>query len=162
MRTQSGVTIGSSTLLLPAETRLSDADEALVVAHTEYATRALSRARRSEREHDVAVALQRSLLPAALPYVDGIEVAARYNAGAAALEVGGDWYGLIRRPDGIVHLTVGDVAGRGISAAVLMGQLRYAFRALAYELVEPAEIARRLSRLVPEGSMATATFFALD
>ena len=162
MRTQSGVTMGSSTLLLPAETRLSDADEALVVAHTEYAARALSRARRSEREHDVAVALQRSLLPAALPYVEGIEVAARYNAGAADLEVGGDWYGLIRRPDGIVHLTVGDVAGRGITAAVLMGQLRYAFRALAYELVEPAEIARRLSRLVPEGSMATATFLALD
>jgi serine phosphatase RsbU (regulator of sigma subunit)/anti-sigma regulatory factor (Ser/Thr protein kinase) len=162
MRSQVGVTIGSSTLLLPSDTRLGGSEEALVVAHTEYAARALGRARRSEREHDVAVALQRSLLPAALPPVDGIEVAARYNAGADDLEVGGDWYGLIRRPDGIVHLTVGDVAGRGVTAAVLMGQLRYAFRALAYELIEPGEIARRLSRLVPEGGMATATFLALD
>ena len=68
----------------------------------------------------------------------------------------------MRRPDGIVHISVGDVAGRGVSAAVLMGQLRNAFRALAFEHTSPAEIARRLTRLVPETGMATATFLALD
>ena len=133
-----------------------------MVAHAEHAARALTRARRHEREHDVAVTLQRSLLPDALPTVDGLELCGRYNAGGVGLEVGGDWYDAVRRPDGILHLTVGDVAGRGIQAAVLMGQLRNAFRALAYEHVSPAEIARRLTSHVPDGGMATAVFLSLD
>ena len=162
MRLQSGLTIGSVTLLLPRRDALPDTDQAIVAAHTDYATRALGRARHTEREHDVATALQRSLLPDALPDVEGLGLAGRYNAGAVGLEVGGDWYDAVRRPDGIVHISVGDVAGRGVSAAVLMGQLRNAFRALAFEHTSPAEIARRLTRLVPETGMATATFLALD
>ena len=160
--TDSGRAIGSATLLLPQDQPLDDSDEALVVAHAEHAARALTRARRHEREHDVAVTLQRSLLPDALPTVDGLELCGRYNAGGVGLEVGGDWYDAVRRPDGLLHLTVGDVAGRGIQAAVLMGQLRNAFRALAYEHVSPAEIARRLTNHVPDGGMATAVFLALD
>jgi serine phosphatase RsbU (regulator of sigma subunit)/anti-sigma regulatory factor (Ser/Thr protein kinase) len=162
MHSDAGRTIGSVTLLLPQDEVLHDTDEALVAAHTDYAARALSRARHSEREHDVATALQRSLLPTELPEVEGVGLAGRYNAGAVGLEVGGDWYDAVRRPDGVVHFTVGDVAGRGVSAAVLMGQLRNSFRALAYEHTSPAEIARRLTRLVPENGMATATFLALD
>ena len=61
-----------------------------------------------------------------------------------------------------MHLTVGDVAGRGIGAAVLMGQLRNAFRALAYEHTSPAEIARRMLRHVPDAGMATAVFLTFD
>ena len=75
--------------------------------------RALTRARRYEQEHDVAVALQRSLLPEELPALDGVELAGRYNAGGVGLEIGGDWYDAVLRPDGILHLTVGDVAGSG-------------------------------------------------
>ena len=123
--------------------------QALLAAHTDYAARALGRARHSEREHDVATALQRSLLPDELPVVEGLGLAGRYNAGAVGLEVGGDWYDAVRRPDGIVHISVGDVAGRGVSAAVLMGQLRNSFRALAYEHTSPAEIARRLTQHRP-------------
>jgi len=110
----------------------------------------------------VATALQRSLLPDELPIVEGLGLAGRYNAGAVGLEVGGDWYDAVRRPDGVVHFSVGDVAGRGVSAAVLMGQLRNSFRALAFELTSPAEIARRLTRIVPDTGMATATFLAFD
>ena len=162
IHTQSGRTIGSVTLLLPEEQALAEADEALVAAQADHAGRALSRARRYEHEHEVAVALQRNLLPASLPTVEGVELAGRYSAGGAGLEVGGDWYDALRRPDGIVHLTVGDVAGRGIGAAVLMGQLRNAFRALAYEHTSPAEIARRMLRHVPDAGMATAIFLTLD
>ena len=79
--------------------------------------------------------------PRRCPSIEGLDFAGRYSAGGVGLEVGGDWYDALRRPDGIVHLTVGDVAGRGIAAAVLMGQLRNAFRALAYEHTSPAEIA---------------------
>ena len=137
---------------------LGGAEESLLVAHAEHASRALDRARRHEREHDVAIALQRSLLPDALPAIEGLDFAGRYNAGGVGLAVGGDWYDAVRRPDGILHLTVGDVAGRGIPAAVLMGQLRNAFRALAYDHTSPGEIARRLTRLVPLDGMATAVF----
>ena len=137
-------------LLLPQDEVLHDTDQALIAAHTDYAARALGRARHSEREHDVATALQRSLLPDELPVVEGLGLAGRYNAGAVGLEVGGDWYDAVRRPDGVVLITVGDVAGRGVSAAVLMGQLRNSFRALAYEHTSPAEIARRLTSIVPE------------
>src|SRR5262249_43480 len=83
-----------------------------------------------------------------------IDLAGRYSAGGVGLEVGGDWYDALRRPDGIVHFTVGDVAGRGIGAAVLMGQLRNAYRPLAFEHTSPAEIARRLLRHVPHAGRA--------
>ena len=102
------------------------------------AARALTRPRRHEQEHDVATSLKCSPPPEELPSVEGLELAGRYMAGGVGLEVGGDWYDAVRRPDGILHLTVGDVSGRGIPAAVLMGQLRNAFRALAYERRRPS------------------------
>ena len=162
LRTEAGRPAGSMTLLLPDDRPLEAAEESLLLAHAEHASRALDRARRHEREHDVAVALQRSLLPDALPAIEGLDFAGRYNAGGVGLAVGGDWYDAVRRPDGMLHLTVGDVAGRGIPAAVLMGQLRNAFRALAYDHTSPGEIARRLTRLVPLDGMATAVFLTID
>jgi serine phosphatase RsbU (regulator of sigma subunit)/anti-sigma regulatory factor (Ser/Thr protein kinase) len=160
--TRTGRPIGSITLLLPEEELLGETEEALVAAQADHAGRALTRAQRYEHEHDVAIALQRSLLPETLPAIDGLDLAGRYSAGGVGLEVGGDWYDALRRPDGIVHFTVGDVAGRGIAAAVLMGQLRHAYRALAYEHTSPAEIARRMLRHVPDAGMATAVFLAFD
>ena len=82
---------------------------------------ALDRTTAFEREHEVAVRLQRSLLSDRLPEVEGVELIGRYNAGGAGLEIGGDWYDAVRRSDGIVHVTVGDVAGHGVTAAVLDG-----------------------------------------
>ena len=75
---------------------------------------------------------------------------------APGIEVGGDWYDVVVRADGLVQAIVGDVAGRGIGAATLMGQLRSAFHAYAYDHGSPAEVLRRMLRLVPEGAMATA------
>ena len=67
--------------------------------------------------------------------------------------MGGDWYDAVRRPDGIVHLSVGDVIGKGIGAAMLMGRHRNAFRAYAYECASPAEIVRRMIRHVDSDEM---------
>ena len=85
------------------------------------------------------------------------------QAGGAGLEIGGDWYDAVRRPDGILHLTVGDVAGRGIPAAMLMGQLRNAFRALRLR----AHLARRDRPPADRATfrydgMATAIFLTID
>ena len=84
--------------------------------------RALRRTLRYQQEHDVAVTLQRSLL-ADVPPIEAVDSAARYQAGSTGLEVGGDSFDVLRRPDGIVQITVGDVAGQGVSAAALMGRL---------------------------------------
>ena len=128
--------------------------------HRERARRC-ERRRRYEREHQVATTLQRSLL-AAVPEIDGVESAARYQAGSTGLEVGGDWFDVVRRPDGIVQVTVGDVAGRGVAAAALMGQLRNAFRAYAYEHASPAAVMSRLQRHMVQDEMATAICIAVD
>jgi serine phosphatase RsbU (regulator of sigma subunit) len=123
--------------------------------------RALQRRQRYEQEHKVATTLQRSLL-VDVPEIESIESAARYQPGSTGLEVGGDWFDVLRRPDGIVHITVGDVAGHGIAAAALMGQLRNAFRAYAHEHVSPAALMSRLHRHVGPDEMATAVVITID
>jgi serine phosphatase RsbU (regulator of sigma subunit) len=97
------------------------------------------------REDRVAVAaLQRSLVPSALPAVSGAELAARYVPGSGA--VGGDWYDVFTVPSGQVCVTVGDVAGSGLPAAVIMGRMRSTLRAYALETTDPAEVLARLDR----------------
>ena len=94
---------------------------------------AVRHAREHERERDVAITLQRSMLPRGLPSGDGFDLAARYVPARERLEVGGDWYDALPLPDGRLALVIGDVAGKGIEAAAVMGQLRNALRAYLVE-----------------------------
>ena len=89
-------------------------------------------------------ALQRSLLPSALPAVGGLAMAARYVPGTG--KVGGDWYDVFPLPSGEVCAVIGDVAGTGLSAAVIMGRIRSALRAYALQTADPAEVLDRLDR----------------
>ena len=97
-----------------------------------------------KREHEAAVVLQRSLLPQSLPELEGIDLAARYEPAAPGLEVGGDWYEVVALDDGTVAITIGDVAGRGIRAASIMGRMRPALRAVVAEGYPPDEAMKRL------------------
>jgi PAS domain S-box-containing protein len=106
----------------------------------------LARATAYERERAAAESLQRSLLPAELPVMEGLQTCARYLAGAAELAVGGDWYDVVRLADERVLLTVGDVVGKGVRAASVMGQVRTAMRAYASQLPSPAAILRGADR----------------
>jgi serine phosphatase RsbU (regulator of sigma subunit) len=104
-----------------------------------------------------ATTLQRSLLPAKLPAVPGLEFASRYAPGGGG-EVGGDWYDVFDIPSGHIFVVVGDVAGRGIQAAVAMGRLRTALRAYALQTHDPADLLARLDEHVrhfEHGVMAT-------
>jgi serine phosphatase RsbU (regulator of sigma subunit) len=97
------------------------------------------------RDDRAAVAaLQRSLVPSALPAVDGVQAAARYVAGNGV--VGGDWYDVFTLPSGELCAVIGDVAGSGLPAAVIMGRMRSALRAYALETCDPAEILGKLDR----------------
>ncbi|HET6663177.1 MAG TPA: SpoIIE family protein phosphatase [Acidimicrobiales bacterium] len=124
-----------------------------------------TQARQSETERRAAVLLQRSLLPERLPQVPGIEAAIRYIAGGEG-DVGGDWYDMFTLPSGWVCMTVGDVVGRGLRAAVVMGRLRSAVRAYAFGSEgDPAAILDRVDRLLRQfepGEMATAVLGLLE
>jgi serine phosphatase RsbU (regulator of sigma subunit) len=127
---------------------------------------AIDHARVYEREHRIAETLQRSLLPERLPQLPGLDVAARYLPAAAEAEVGGDWYDVLSVPGGGVGLVMGDVAGKGLAAASMVGRLRSALRAYALEGHAPARVLEQLNRLIwteaDESQMATLIYVVVD
>jgi sigma-B regulation protein RsbU (phosphoserine phosphatase) len=118
----------------------------------------------SREDHAAAIALQRSLVPSALPAVRGVEIAARYVPGSG--HVGGDWYDAFVLPSGELGMVVGDVAGSGLGAAVIMGRIRSALRAYALEFPDPADVLTKLDHKMQyfeEGDvMATVYYAVLD
>ena len=112
-----------------------------------------------------ALTLQRSLLPAEVPSTAELEVAARYVAGAGDCEVGGDWYDVIALGAGRLAIVIGDVMGRGVPAAALMGQLRTATRTCARLDLRPGEVIDVLDGLLrdlDQDSIATCIYAAFD
>ena len=126
-------------------------------------------ARENERlyaeQRSVAQTLQHSLLAEELPDVGGLDLAARYVAGVEGIDVGGDWYDVVRLDRGNILVVVGDVSGRGLEAATMMASLRFAARAYAIEGHSPAAILSKLSALVSigrDGHFATVLCGLLD
>jgi serine phosphatase RsbU (regulator of sigma subunit) len=99
-------------------------------------------------EHRIALTLQRSLLPATLPDLPGLRLAARYQASNEQAEIGGDFFDAFETPDGCALVVIGDVQGHSLAAAVLMGELRYSLRAYAEDGYPPDEVLGRLNRLL--------------
>jgi hypothetical protein len=118
---------------------------------------------RSADDRIAAAALQRSLLPSALPTAPGLQIAARYVPGSGV--VGGDWYDVFGLPSGEMGVVIGDVAGSGLQAAVVMGRMRSALRAYALETTDPAEVLDRLDRKMHHfepGALATVLYAVVD
>ena len=122
-------------------------DSALAVELASRAAVCIDNARLYRREHERALILQRSLLPPGDPEASGLDIACRYLPGNAATEVGGDWFDVIELPGHRTALVVGDVMGRGLRAAVAMGELRTAVRTLALLDLEPAEVLSALDEI---------------
>ena len=160
-----GRPLGSIWLADKREGSFSDDDESILVQLAQMASVAIANARLYEREKGIAVALQENLLPAGLPDIPGVITAAHYRAGAEGVDVGGDWYEVIPLPGGRVGMAIGDVVGRGVRAAAMMGQLRVALRAYAMELGSPAAVAGRVARFVrtlDSEQMGTCVYAVLD
>ncbi|MFG2557808.1 SpoIIE family protein phosphatase [Streptomyces sp. NPDC048496] len=115
----------------------------------------IDNARRYSREHAMAVTLQRSLLPHALPEQSALEVAHRYLPARAG--VGGDWFDVIPLPGTRVALVVGDVVGHGLHAAATMGRLRTAVHNFSALDLPPDELLSHLDELVTQIDSAEAT-----
>ena len=140
-------------------------DHALLELAADRLAQAIERTSLNLRAHHIAETLQRALLPDRLPEIPGVALAARYLPGGPGTDVGGDWYDVIPYPDGKVALVMGDVVGRGIGAAALMGQLRNGLRVYSIDHDEPAEILDRLNLLVERlepGQMSTAVVLTFD
>ncbi|MFD7502474.1 SpoIIE family protein phosphatase [Streptomyces sp. NPDC059850] len=122
-----------------------------VLLAEEITTRAavcVDNARRFTRERDTALALQRSLLPQAVPRPSAVEVASRYLPAGPYTAAGGDWFDVIPLSGARVALVVGDVVGHGIQASATMGRLRTAVRTLADVDLPPDELLTHLDDLV--------------
>jgi serine phosphatase RsbU (regulator of sigma subunit) len=141
-----------------------DGDELLVRLRTlTEQARAQAEVQRSRVE--LAIALQRGMLPKELPVADGVRLAVRYAPAYQGLNVGGDWYDAFTMPDGRIGLSIGDVQGHNIEAAAFMGQVRVGLRALASVDSEPGELLARTNELLLSLSsdlFATCTFMRLD
>ncbi|MGY1437757.1 ATP-binding SpoIIE family protein phosphatase [Streptomyces reniochalinae] len=122
-------------------------DGALAAELAARAAVCIDNARLYRREHERALILQRSLLPPGDPEAAGLEIACRYLPGNPATEVGGDWFDVIELPGHRTAIVVGDVMGRGLRAAVAMGELRTAVRTLALTDMEPAEVLGALDEI---------------
>ncbi|HTZ24600.1 MAG TPA: SpoIIE family protein phosphatase [Streptosporangiaceae bacterium] len=98
-------------------------------------------------EHLVALTLQRSFLPAALPETPGIAICVRYAPASDQAEVGGDFYEALEWQDRLL-VAIGDVQGHSLHAATVMGELRHALRAFVSEDRSPLEIAGLLNQVL--------------
>ncbi|MET8608989.1 SpoIIE family protein phosphatase [Streptomyces misionensis] len=127
---------------------------------------AAERLRASERrQRETAVTLQRSLLPQDLEQPDDLRIAATYQPGGTEAAVGGDWYDVITLGGGRTALVIGDVMGRGVRAAAVMGQLRTAVRAYARLDLPPHEVLQLLDGLATEidpNQIATCAYAVHD
>ena len=121
--------------------------------------------RELEREHRASAAFQEAALPSRMPSIPGMRFMAIYRAAKAEAQVGGDWYDAFRLDDGRIVLTIGDVMGSGLLAAVTMGAVRQAMRGAAQILAEPIEILDAADRVLrseqPDG-IVTAFVAILD
>jgi serine phosphatase RsbU (regulator of sigma subunit) len=164
LRARSRVLGALSLGLTRTDRRYDEEDLSMAVDIGRRAGLAVDNAQLFGKEHEVAVALQRSMLPR-VPPVAGLEISAHYFAGSERADVGGDWYDVLPLPDGAVGIAVGDVVGHDLQAAAAMGQLRGVVRSYAWDGGQPGSVLDRCDQLVQGldmAAMATAVYARLD
>jgi anti-anti-sigma factor len=138
--------------------RFSAIERSMLAAVAEQCAQALDRARLYRAERGIASTLQLSLLPAELPRLDRLALAAHYLPGAEGSQAGGDWYDVVELDDSRVAIAVGDVVGQGPAAAAVMGQLRSALSAALLQGCRPAQALELLDRFASRlpGALASS------
>ncbi len=142
----------------------SDQERDLLQLAADRAAIAIEHSRLHAQRH-VVEAMQRAMLPSALPVIPGILLTARYLPAAVDARVGGDWYDVFELGRGRIALVIGDVVGRGVEAGALMAQVRTALRAYALEGHPPAAVVDLLNRLFGAArpvKLTTLAYLVLD
>lgn len=146
----SGRPVGCCILAFARERSFPADERAALTSLSGLIAQALDRARIYDAKHHLAHSLQSGLLPHTLPSLPGLEVAARYLPATSGMEVGGDFYDLIRLDDTCAAAVIGDVQGHNVNAAALMGQVRTAVHAHATAGASPDQVLSRTNRLLDE------------
>ncbi|MFF8316111.1 SpoIIE family protein phosphatase [Streptomyces bobili] len=126
------------------------AERAVLTSLAGLVAQALDRARLYDTKHDLAHALQQALLPGTLPAIGGLRVAARYLPATRGMDIGGDFYDLIRLDDTAAAAVIGDVQGHNVAAAALMGQVRMGVHAHATLGTPPDRVLAGTNRLLTD------------
>jgi serine phosphatase RsbU (regulator of sigma subunit) len=145
----------------------AEAHELELASHEAAAATARATDAESNRrlEHQIALTLQKSLLPRHPAQNPSVSIAARYEAGSEAMIIGGDWYDVIELTDNRIGFTIGDVVGHGLEAATAMSKLRTAISVLANHFQSPSELLTNLDRYargINHIDFATANYAILD
>ncbi|MCE5199154.1 MAG: GAF domain-containing SpoIIE family protein phosphatase [Armatimonadota bacterium] len=139
-----------------------------VMTHEEEADYRRQRQEIFEREHHIAQMLQQALIPPQVDYeIDGVRIAVKYEPAMKEAEVGGDFYDIFKLKDGKVGILIGDVAGKGLPAAIRVAAARYAVRSYAYLDSSPGLVMTRVNDALcrdeaGDESMLTAIFLVMD
>lgn len=157
--------LGALSLLRRRESPPAKDELGLMRELADRAAMALDNATLYAERARVAHTLQRSLLPEALPRVEGLEIASAYHPVGAGSEVGGDFYDVFELPSSC-WLTVGDVCGKGTDAAAITALVRHSIRALAFQGLSPAAVLAAVNEVMLShdlrGRFATAVIARID
>src|SRR5690242_1684377 len=161
-----GAPLGALRFSFGRPRRIIEEERVFLEALAGQCSLAVERAGLYEREHTTAETLQRSLLPDQLPTLPRLVLEATYRPVAKNMEIGGDWYDAFRLADQRLAVAVGDVAGKGLTAAAGMGRVRNALRALALTDPRPAAVLGGLDRLFSateeEEQVTTVAYLVID
>ncbi|MEU4654080.1 SpoIIE family protein phosphatase [Streptomyces sp. NPDC023723] len=146
----SGRPVGCCILSYERAHRFPAEERAVLTALAGLIAQALDRARLYDTKLDLAHSLQQALLPRTLPEIAGLRVAARYLPATRGMDIGGDFYDLIRLGDGAAAAVIGDVQGHNAAAAALMGQVRTAVHAGAARGIPPGQVLASTNRLLTD------------
>ncbi|MEU6881569.1 PP2C family protein-serine/threonine phosphatase [Streptomyces sp. NPDC046712] len=142
-----------------------DNAQQLLIALGQLVDQALERIKFQRARVELAMALQRHMLPPGLPELPGLHFAARYTPSRDGLDVGGDWYDAFVMTDGSLGLAIGDVQGHDVEAIAFMGQVRTSLRAIAEATTDTREVLGRANDLLIAmgcGLFATCCFLRFD
>ncbi|MFD9317646.1 SpoIIE family protein phosphatase [Streptomyces sp. NPDC060053] len=159
----SGRPVGSLVLAFDRPRPFGPEERAVLTATAGLIAQALDRARLYDTQHRLVHNLQAALLPHTLPRIPGLDVAARYLPATRGMDIGGDFYDLIRLDTATAAATIGDVQGHNVNAAALMGQVRTAVHANAG--APPDEVLARTNRLLTDldpGLFTSCLYVHLD
>lgn len=128
--------------------QFSISDTKTLATLASFASVAMSNARTYQREHQIARTFEASLLPEQNVTIAGVDIAYRYIAALEGTQLGGDLHDVVRLKDGRVGLLIGDVAGKGLDAAVQLGRVKSVLRAFALESPGPSQMMTRLNHVL--------------
>ncbi|MER5520896.1 SpoIIE family protein phosphatase [Streptomyces sp. NPDC002763] len=161
----SGRPVGSCVFAFDRPHPFPEQERVVFTALAGLVAQALERARLYDASKELAQALQAALLPDSLPDVPGLDAAARYLPAARGMDIGGDFYDLVRVDDTTAVAFIGDVQGHNVTAAALMGRIRPALRSHAVTGTAPVQALTQANRQLADldpGRFASCLYVHLD